>query len=576
MKNKILCLLLAMVLVIGMLASCNNGSTDGNGDGVNPDSGNPDSNKPAEKDPNAKLDWDTTEILFEMNMNSNNEELSSGLKRYYAGEDGSTDEIDDLIKERNRAAYSTAKVSIKYSYVGENDANYVWGKNADAIYAKAASAGQNNPDMYCHFAYDMVNASIKGSFANLYSTSYDSNNNGTGENYFRFTKADYNPDITNFFDSEAGEGYFKAYMDSLSLSSGKAYCLASDYCTDLVRSFLVIPVNVKLLGEVNLETSDKIVDLDGNGKYDVSDFYDMVWNGGWNYEMLAAISNAIYQDKNQANNTQGGTTTLGDIIGFAAGTGSGLTGSAILYTTDLSFIDRGTLTYHATNDDLNAFAVALNTLFGEYKSNGICTVSTADAQNFGKSGGGADLLVIRDEFAKNNNILFGGTVTVGSLEYKDYQEMAQGFGIVPVPVYKDGIEYKTLVHNLARIIGISVVARDEFEMATAFLNEVSTKSSAILNEYYEVNLAAAVSNGAAGSDNVKMLTYIRNHVNDCFDKTYEDMIAFYKEGSNTATWHNYFMSKDYQVSTMGDIYGSYTADKGAVLEEIKTAWNRLP
>ena len=82
MKIKLLCLLLAMVLVIGALASCGGNTDGGTTDGGTNNDGTTDGNKPADKDPNAKLDWETTEILFEMNMNSNNEELSSGLKRY--------------------------------------------------------------------------------------------------------------------------------------------------------------------------------------------------------------------------------------------------------------------------------------------------------------------------------------------------------------------------------------------------------------------------------------------------------------------------------------------------------------
>ncbi len=556
MKNKIICLIFAMVLVVCALASCGGGGGGGT------------------KDPNKKLDWDTTNLLFQMNMHSQGNELSSGVKRYYAGEETKNEQIDSLISDRNEAAYDAAKVTVTYSYLPDNNASYAWGKNADTIFLQATSGGQDTPDIFCNFAYDMTCAAIKGSFANLYSHAYDSNGNTTGENYFRFTEADYNPTITDFFDSEAGEGYFKAYMDSLSLSSGKAYCLASDYCTDLVRSFLVIPVNISLLGQVKVDGTN-IVDYSGDG-YDTSDFYTMVWANEWTYDKLAVISNAVSQNIKTDNDTSGATSNIGDILGFAAGTGSGLTASGLLYTTDVSIIDRASLSYPANNQKLNEVAAALNRLFGENKSNGICTVSSAQAEEFGYSGTNAELQAIRAEFAKNNHILFGGIVTVGSLEDSDYQGMKkdEGFGIVPVPLYKSGIEYKTLVHNLARIIGISVVT-SEFEMCTAFLNEVSTNSSDVLNQYYTKTLAGAVSGGDAGENNVEMLNYIRNHVNDCFDKTFEDMVSFYKEDASTNTWHNTLMAANYQMSDFSTVYGTMTNTKTATLQEIKTQWGKL-
>ena len=560
MKNKIILLIFAMVMAVCLLASCGGKNDGGNG--------------PAAKDPNKTLDWDTTELLFQMNMNSNGDELSSGVKRYYAGEDDKGEEIDDLVSERNDKAYANAKVKVTYQYIGQdNGTDTMWGQNADKIFTQASSAGSSTPDMFCNFAYDMTCAAIKGAFANLYSTKYDSNQNGKGENYFRFTQPDYNPVITDFFNSKEGEGYFKAYMDSLSLSSGKSYCLASDYCTDLVRSFLVIPVGVNLLKEVTAD-GETIVDAANDG-YDTTDFYQMVWANGWTYDMIAKISNTVFQNLNQNNDMVDGmgTTTIGDRIGFAAGVGSGLTASGFLYTTDVKIIDRATLAYPANNQTLNDVAAALTNLFGQNKSNGVCVVTTAQANAFGVNSKRSELDAIRNEFVAGR-ILFGGIVTVGSLEESKYQGMNGGFGIVPVPAYKQGVEYKTLVHNLARIVGISVVTT-EFEMCTAFLNEVSTTSDKVLEQYYTKNLAAAVGGGMAGTYNIQMLTYIRNHVNDCFDKTFEDMVSFYKSTSNTQTWHNTLMAANYQMSDFSTVYGTMVDQKTSTLQEIKTQWGKL-
>lgn len=565
MKNKILCLIFALALVVGMLASCDMGGPNG------PDPVDP--NKPA--GPSGS----DGEILFEMSLHSQQSELSSGVKRYYAGEETKNETIDEMIEERNGDAYDAAGVTVKYDYKPDRDDTYMWGKNADRIYNQAISGGSAQPDLYCNFAYDMIAASIKGAFANLYSTNRDTDGDGKGENHFRFTDADYNPalDPEDWFDSSASEGYFKGYMDSISLSAGKSYCLASDYCTDLVRAFLVVPVNVKLLNTVKLDPSKNIVDVDGDGAYGLVDFYEMVWDGGWDYQMIANISAKVAQSADGTNTSY----KIGDTLGFAAGVSSGLTSSGLLYTTDVEIIDRETLTYPEENSSLNEVAIALTDLFGNNASNGICVVSNADAQAVGYED---DLLAIRDEFAKKNKILFGGVITVGSLEESVYQGMkgAGGFGVVPVPLYKsadqfdsDKLPYRTLVHNLARIVGISCMSQ-EYEQCTDFLNEVSTNSADILEQYYTVTLADVVS-GDASAYNVKMLEYIRNSVNDCFDKTFDDTVNFYNAGkTDTNTWHNYLMGNNYKATSLTNVYGEMAGKKSGVLKDIVADWAKLP
>ncbi len=569
MKTKIFCLLFALVLTVAALASCD---LTGGGN----------------KDPNKKYDWDETKLIFQMNKHSQGGELSSGCERYYAGEGSKSDPIDSLIDDRNARSLKTAKVDVEYSYLEDNVEANGWGKNITTIVTQALTGGASAPDMYCNFAYDMVGAAIKGAFANLYSTEYDSNGNGKNENYFRFTEDDYNPvydSPEDYFDSSIGEGYFIRYMDSLSLSPGeKAYCLASDYCTDLVRSFLVVPVNINLLTTIEgnkLDDKDgensMVVDKTGDGKYDLEDFYRMVWEDeDWTYDMVAAISAKVAQNISSDFDADGAASHLGDILGFAAGSSSGLTASGLLYTTDITIIDRDSLSFRSENPDLSTFATKLSQLFANNKNNGVTYVTDKQAS---EKGLGTDILAIRSEFSAGR-ILFGGVVAVGSLEDDKYQDMKKdgGFGIAPVPLYQKSTSvnpYKTLVHNLARIVSISVTAKDTFEMCTAFLNEQSTRSSDILDEYYNVYLRQVVS-GEAAQWNVDMLNYIRNHVNDCFDKTFEDVIKSYDTSNRNLAWHDYLKENNYAASELSSIYVQQTSNKGDAFKKVKEAWNKLP
>ena len=525
--------------------------------------------------------WDKTTVIFELTKNSNNDELSSGCERYYAGAStGNYETIDNSIKSRNAEAYKQANVDVSYIYAGA-DKTYGWGKNTDRIFNATQACSKNSPDMYCNFAYDMTCAAIKGSFANLFSTAY-----GNGGNFFAFTKSDYVANSSNYFDAESGQGYFYSYMESLSLSPKKMYCLASNYSTDLVRAFLVVPVNLNLMNSISLEASTG--DKTGDQKFDFRDFYELVWAGEWNYTNLAKYSNAVYKNLN-TNKPEGetafGDTNLGDVIGFAAGASSGLTSSGILYTTSVKIINKtvnadGTwsFSYPATNNDLNNLADALYNLFTDNASKGIVSITSADANAFaGKEDG--DLKVIRSQFA-DNKILFGGVISVGSLEDEVYQNMRQdkGFGIVPVPVYKNGDSYQTLVHNIGKVISISATTTD-FEQCTAFLDYQSRNSSDILSMYYDEQLASKVE-GAASSDNKKMLTYIRNQLRDNFDKMYEDVIADFTSDSTSNSyankWHTALARAGYRLGDFSQLYGTLYSDKQGNLTKVIEAWNKLP
>ena len=584
MKTKIISMLFAMVLVIAMLASCGgNGDNGGNNGGNNNGGGG--NNAPVvnipDNAPSYGVTWEKTKILFELTKNDSAGELTSGCERYYAGTAANAfDPIDTDVRNRNLAAAKQANVEPDYSYV-DQDAG--WGANIGRISTQAALENSAYPDIYCNFAYDLTSAQLKGCFANLLDTSYD------GGNWFRFTESDYNPTSDNYFDSEAGEGYFYQYMQSLSLSDDKIYCLASNYCTDTVRSFLVVPVNVAMFESI--QSSDHYLDTIDN----ITSFYDLVWRDtatnekyaeGWTYNVLAWYGNKVYVDDTQNDNP------FADTVAFAAGTTSGLVSSGILYTSSVKIIDKQpkgdgtyTFTYPENNTNLNEFASALQMLFGANKPAGIITVDQADAKAFDNSG--TELIAIRKQFAEDK-ILFGGIIAVGSLEESVYQDMrteGSGFGVLPVPLYRSTYvdektgetkaeDYLTLVHNTARIIAIAKGTTD-FAQCSAFLDYNSRMSADILDEYYNGTLVAATG-GLNGNANKMMLTYIRNHVRDCFDKTFEDAVSAkmgITDSSATANkWHEVLSQNDFNYPDFSTQYTSLRGEKEEALGKVLAEW----
>ena len=312
MKRKIICLLLAIVMVIGAcaaLSSCNKGGDEECVKCVDtkPKDGKCDvcgktvkakCNHVDEDPKDDKCDlcgnamasaaveypWaddDEIPLVFQMSMNSNSQSLPSGCMRYLAGEDTKFDaKIDTMIADRNADAYYETNVKVTYKYYDDNDERYDWGKCISEMYDTIYTNAPGSPDMYCNFQYDLVGTYLKSMFANLKSTKY------TGENYFEFTNPDYNELVDN-------RGYMYDYMESTTLDKSKMYILASDYFLDLIRAFFVVPVNVKLYNSI---AHDSIADYTGDGVHDINDFFEEVWDMKWTYTKLASYCQRIFQE----------------------------------------------------------------------------------------------------------------------------------------------------------------------------------------------------------------------------------------------------------------------------------------
>ena len=608
MKTKIIALLLAMVVMVGALASCgigggstdNGGSTnDGGSTGGNTDTGNNTSSRP----------WAETTLIFEMNESSNKSELASTSRRYLAGDMSTTTEgkhaVDTLVAARNAKAYADANVKVEYSYLPDT-AKYVWGQNIDRINQQVISGSATAPDIYCNFVYDMVAASLKQSFANLLSTTMYEDGHalaGAEHNYFAFE------DEIDIEDD--GVNYMTDYMRSLTLSKYKMYCLSSDYFTDMVRAFFVVPVNITMLesiavsaedGQFNSDRADASTGLAGkDGKFTIEDFYQLVEDGDWTYETLAAYSNAVYSDTNTAVDGK----DLGDKLGFALATSSGLSASGMLYTTSIVIIDRKldankgdyTYSYPGTVKDTNGFIMAADgqhkdlenfctSISNLFQANGVLEVSDNDAAT--ATGKSSALLAIRDKFA-NNTMLFGGVICLGSLEYDEYKDMnanGRGYGIAPVPLYRGEWvdaqgqthrdEYLTQIHNIGRIGAISYTTK-KFAQCTAFLDYQCMNSNEILNTYYDYKLQYDVGNSEV-KGNVEMLQYIRYHVRSSFDKAYEDALGiFYAESTDKESqkqiWHYIIKDSNYTVNgeAMRGFYASYAPIKAQRLYDLENS-----
>ncbi len=586
MKNRIIALLLVMVVAVLSFASC--GIFGGDEEDPSKTVVDPDNTT-------VNYPWEKTKLKFEMTLNSDSSQLPSSCPRYLAGDletsgdlgDYST--VDQYVSERNSDAYEATKVEVEYVYVFDTS-EYGWGNNINRIVEEVEADDPANPDMYCNFVYDMVAISLQKGFANLYSTTmYEDGHELAGLNYFEFAE-----DREGYVDT--GVGYMYEYMRSLTLSKSKMYCLSSDYFVDMVRAFFVVPVNIALLNTIDANGAegtynyDRVTTVDENGNaelyYTIDDLYQLVNDMDWTYDTLADFANAVTEQGGEGDYT----TDLNDTVGFALGSSSGLPSSGMLYTTSITIIDRklnvstGEYTYsypymqavtndkgevtsyektsEGTHEELIQFCANLKTLF---ESHGVISVSDAAASSLGYA---SSTEAIRQRFA-SGNVLFGGVIVLGALEYDEYKGMngqgSKGYGIVPVPLYRSGStdKYLTQIHNNGKIGAISY-STDNFAQCTAFLNYQSLNSNHILNEYYNVKLQYDVVGGATGT--VEMLQYIRANVRSSFDKAFEDAIGYYygdiTEGqSMEQKWHTMIQKADFKFDSMTASYASVTPVK---------------
>ena len=499
-----------------------------------------------------------------MSHNTDAQQNPSGCQRYLAGEDESAIEnIDDEVASRNADAEYYTNVNVRYDYYPDVG-GYGWGDCIEIMFANISSGAKDVPDMYCNFTYDMVGASLKGTFHNLKNTTLDKGN------YFTFLEDDYDAKVDD-------RGYMFDYMESTTLSLHKMYILASDYFIDLVRAFFIVPVNIELLESVGMQVTG---DLDESGTFTIDDFYMEVNQKKWDYNKVMQYSAKVFSNTGSSNAGE----DIEDVLGFALAQG-GLAPSGILYSTDITIISKEwsdakgdyEYTYPTESEELYELFDNIKQLV---TAPGVVYVSTSGEyadSNVTKYGSDARIAV-RTRFC-DNKILFGGVIVLGALEYAEYQTLkdASGFGVVPVPLYHtvaaDSDEnYLTSIHNNARP-GAIAVSTNYFTACTAFLDYQSTHSTHILEEYYDYNLQYQVVDGNV-EGTVEMLRYIRNNVRSAFDKTFEDAIGVYN-AQESHRWHHILSVNGYQWDIRKD-YTSYRPEKQGHLETLYKEYPKLP
>ena len=267
--TRILCLLLALVTCLGVLASCGDetgGATDG-GDRVN---GSWDG-----------VDFGGTEVKMAYSNNRVIDETTFPAADIYTkgpDEVGDNEVFREVLK-RNQAAIDA--LNIKVTYVPKDLDNL---EIPDDVRTIVMTAAKTSPDIYNNDMTGLIRSMINGHL-------WNAKNAGEGvKNYFDFT----------------AKGWYTEYIKGSTFDQNKYYLFAGDYFIDMIRWSWLILVNNDLL-------SDNIKKVPGYQS--IKDLYTYVEEGLWDLDMMAEICSNVFV--NGAGGLYDKTEATDKVVGIA-------------------------------------------------------------------------------------------------------------------------------------------------------------------------------------------------------------------------------------------------------------------
>ena len=480
-------------------------------------------------------DWpkfENTKLKIQLSSYSDSE-FTSGGQKYMAGPDnGSSDKVQDQVYIRNMEAYSAlglVRDDVEYLYLNKG-----WGNISTEIMTQE-DAGSGCPDMYCDMVYDMMVATMNSCFYNIKNMTVES-----GGGHFNFSAKD-----------EDGEFYLTEFMNDLTMSQDKMYLIGSQYYLDLIRGMFVMPINIDMY-------ESKIGSI--------VDFYADIMDGKWTWDYMIELCRRVFNDK------KGDGSTMDDTLVFAAETGGGKSASGILYSTDIHLVDihvdgNGYYSFSYPNQNKELYEI-FNKISKVFSTDGVVAV---------QEGGSTQEQVdaIRKKFSEGT-LLIGGSILMGAVEDEVYQEMKQGFGLIPNPKFSEDADYNTLIHNVARVGAISRNCTENNRKAiSAFIQYCSENSRNIVNEYYNYAMKYKFTSDAGTAE---MLDLIYANVVAVREKALDDLIGAWN--TNASKWHTLLISdsRDFRANAdqIATVYGTTTSLKRSVLATLGEKWKGLP
>ena len=566
MKKQIvsLLLLLCMILSVFALASCDKGNKE-------TDTTTAKANEPVASDtavdtanvldekwekiaPKVKMITEKDRSLKIACDTSKNGVKKSANDIYVAGPeeivDDVTPKIEQMVYERNKAACDLLGLTIEYDFWTQ-----YYGQQQSKIDLLVQGNAADAPDLFICLLYDLNLEVLNGAFKDITS-------------------------IPNSFFDFTTDGWYKTWMENMSLTGDRAYVLGGDYFLELLRSVTVLPFNVALMNANADKLAGAILEEGetlGAGETLAPRFFDLVERKEWTYDVLGKLCEAIWEDTDND-----GQDSIGDRLGILADEYGGKSAVGFIYSggtplTEVYTIEDETSEYNGkqwikfASDSETA---GLNEIFDAVQSvfvgPGSLSTSATHSSNTPEAPGKAYHLT---KFAQSQ-VLFLGVGLLGDLQDDTIQNMTDLYSVVPCPKVTVEQEYNSILDNTGDAGAINVKSNPRKARAlSAYIQYCTEHSEKIREHFLEIVMKYNITTYDQGTD--RMLTIIYSHILYGRDKAVDDLFGV-RDRDNR--WHD-LMKHAHHAEGASYITSKYAAvlqSKQKALDDYLKTWYTLP
>ena len=466
--------------------------------------------------------------------------------------DGVTPAIEQMVYQRNQAANKLLGTSVEFEF-WDLEFNQQMPQIDLVVKGKTADA----PDLFVNMLNDISHEMLEGSFKDVWS-------------------------IPNSFFDFSAPGWLKDWMENLSFTGDRAYILGSDYFMDIFRAMSVLPFNRTLMDENSARLEGAILEEGetlGEGETITPRFFDLVDRGEWTWDVLGKLCEAIWEDRDVD-----GSDSINDRLGIIADRFGGVNAASFLYSCGLEITKVSTIEDESSEYNhkqwltfpADSEAAGLNLIFGKVKAvfegSGSLATSATFSGNTPETPGSA---YHHTKFGQDE-LLFAGACTLGTLEDDAFQNMESLYSVVPFPLIasSEGYDYNTIIINQGDAGAINVhVKPPKAKALTAFIQYCTEKSPAIREQFLQIVMKYKVTTYNQGTD--RMLNIIYEGIRFDRDKTVDDLICANNRGNR---WHSLLKDNEFEggASYITTQYESLLSQKQAALDEALRTWYTLP
>ena len=423
--TKIVSLLLVLVMLLGVLASCGGGKGNGSDGGVRGADGSWDT-----------VDFDGQTVKMAISVNQYIECSFPAANIYTKGPDqAGSNEVAKEVIARNTSAASALNITVEYI-----EKNLTYDKVPEDVRSIVQTSAKNSPDIYNNDIWGLARAMNQGLLWNC---------------------KDAGSDVTNFFDFEA-EGWYTEFIKGSTFDQNKLYLFAGEYFIDMIRMAWVVLVNNDLF-EQNLKKMPSWCSS-------VDVFYDYVAEGFFTFDVLGDLISRVSTDG--AGGQMGVTEKTDTIIGFGY---NNVTHWAFLPSTGVTIFyqDKDNGYEPKVLDNIDTFQKVADrwkdmvNQFGTYFE-----IQPLDCTNTFIGG----------------NVLFCSS-RLGEMESSTLRDASFAKGLIPTPKWDtyEQEEYHTIVHDQTEI-GCILNTASAFSAASAYMQYLNEESDKVMYAYFEKGL----------------------------------------------------------------------------------------